>query len=244
MSKNLPTFTICFGACAAVIACSAIQGCSGASRGAEVTGPYLHPTLQRPHRPLVALTPMPPPPEKMKPRIDDRSPKPRTAARPAPSMVARDAAGGYRLPPLAANIDIRRSEIVKSVIRLLGVRRSFDDRSFLGHVLKVNDLLPKGAGAATFTAADFLTIARSQGRMTTPSAALPGDIVLFRCVEACGYPPGDPIAAGVVERVYGERLEFIAYVDSRVRRCYSGGKAPRRGTMPVKELVGLVSIGR
>lgn len=218
-----------------------LWGCSGASRGAYVQGPYLHPTLTLPSRPLAAATPYPPSdkvPEEKTPPTD-----PRDAEAPVSPSSYRGDTGGYQLPTTGSNLDLLRTEVVRSARRLLRIRRSFDDISFLGHVLRINALLPDDARSATFFAAKYLSLSRSAGRLVPAREALPGDIVFFRCDEECGSVV-DGTAAGVVERVYGNRLEFIAYLDHTVRRCFSGGRGRKKGLREVTGLLGVASVGK
>lgn len=218
-----------------------LPGCSGASRGGQVQGPYLHPTLIRPQRPLAAATPYPLPPK----APDERPPPldPRDAEAPKTPYSPRTGPGGYQLPKTGSNLDLLRAEVVQSARRLLRIRKSFDDRSFVGHILRINALLPAGARSATFAASEYMNLSRSAGRLVAERDALPGDIVFFRCSEGCGSD-ADGTAAGVVERVYGNRVEFIAYQDHKVRRCYSGGSGPAKGLREVTGMLGVASVGR
>lgn len=140
-------------------------------------------------------------------------------------------------------MDRLRAEVVRAAQRVLGVTGSFDDRSFLGHILKVNDLLPPGSRPEALSASDFQRHAQSRGRIVGIGAALPGDIVLFSCNEGCGAVAPDGLGAGVVVRAYEDRVEFIAYVGSVVRLCYSGGSRPRLPSHPVANVVAVVSLG-
>lgn len=225
----------------AVVICCCRIACSGANRGAEITDHYQHPTLAQPGRPLAALSPMPPPDKTTE---KEEPPARRPAAAPVPGGSERTARQEFRLPPLAANLDLRRTEMVRSAHRLLGVRRSFDDRSFIGHILRVNALLPTGARSATFPARAYRSLSRSVGRLVSAGSSLPGDIVFFRCENGCGNQSSEGVAAGVVVRVYGERLEFIGYVDSIVQNCYHGGTAPGKKARRVKELLGVATMSR
>lgn len=116
-----------------------------------------------------------------------------------------------------------RTRIVDSARRLLGVVRSFDERSFLGHVLIINDALPRGESSVAYTAAAHRARAQAAGAWVDAGQALPGDIVLFPCRSGCGAGAADGVAAGVVEQYAEGTLRFIAYVDGEVRACAWGG---------------------
>ena len=116
---------------------------------------------------------------------------------------------------------VARTEMLDAARRLLGIERSFDDRSFLGHLLRVNALLPRGVAAASYTPKDYLAWAREQGRETPVEGAQPGDLVLFECPGQCGVVAED-LASGVVESSSQGKITWIAYVQGRVQRCVNG----------------------
>ncbi len=225
-------------------ACGVLLGlvaCATASSGTLGEAPCLHPTLAQPVRPLAALCAFPPPgrsetpPKRAPASRSDRtvSPAPR---RPVASLAPPES------PDLLGDVDLRRREVVRSAQRVLGVTGSFDNRSFLGHILRVNDLLPDGERAETFSAMQFKRWAESRKRLVSAGSALPGDIVLFPCDGGCGVAAQDGLAAGVVVRTYEDRLEFVSYVDSRVRACHAGGTRPRLPSRQVRDAVAVVSI--
>jgi len=129
--------------------------------------------------------------------------------------------------------ELLRAELVASARRLIGVRRSFDERSFLGHILKVNAMLPSGAQSASLPVQDYRRLALSSKRMIPAESALPGDIVFFECNEGCGEASAGGVAAGVIERVHDGRLEFISYADNEVKRCNSGSSFKTVGVASV-----------
>ena len=145
----------------------------------------------------------------------------------------------------AADEDPRRAGVVESARRLVGVQKSFDDRSFLGHVLRINALLPPGAVPAAYATDDYLRAAKSAGRVIALEASRPGDVVLFACDEGCGESATGGMAAGVVERVGDARVEWIGYDRSIVRRCWTGaGRDPGPGFARVEKVFAVVSLGR
>jgi len=123
-----------------------------------------------------------------------------------------------------ADADPVRAEIVESARRLIGIEKSFDERSFLGHILKVNALLPSGAVPATYPAAAWLRQARTDGRLQGIAKARAGDVLLFDCGHACGPAAVDGVAAGVVESVTAGRCTVIVHRDGRVGRFVVAGE--------------------
>lgn len=213
-----------------------------ATSGARVEAPYLHPALAHPDRPLAALSPF-------RVTASGSATTPRSAARPRPARPAAPAPRRPvattiqpRFPDDTGDVDLRRAEVVRSARRVLGITGSFDGRSFLGHILRVNDLVPGGSSPEAISALEFQRLAESRGRIVGVESALPGDIVLFPCDEGCGLAGRDGLAAGVTLRTYEDRVEFISYVGSEVRACHAGGSRPRLPSRRVSEVVGVVSI--
>ncbi len=219
-----------------------LVACATTSSGTRVEAPYLHPALAHPDRPLAALS-------SFRVTASGSATTTRSAARPRPARPAVPAprrpvamTSPLEFPDAAGDVDLRRAEVVRSARRVLGVTGSFDDRSFLGHILRVNDLLPEGERPESVSALEFQRLAESRGRVVGLDAALPGDLVLFPCDGDCGPAGRDGLAAGVIERTYEDRVEFIAYVGSAVRACHSGGSRPRLPSRQVREVVGVISI--
>ncbi len=220
-----------------------LVACATSSSGTRVEAPYLHPVLAHADRPLAALSSF---------RTSASRPAATSAGGPRP-RPARPATPAPRRPTAVASapdfpddlgdLDLRRAEVVRSARRVLGVSRSFDDRSFVGHILRVNDLWPDGGTAAGLSALEFQRLAESRGRLVGVESALPGDIVLFRCEEGCGPAGRDGVAAGVALRTYQDRVEFISYVGSTVQACHAGGSRPRERSRRVSEVVGVVPLG-
>lgn len=220
-----------------------LVACATSSSGTRVEAPYFHPVLAHADRPLAALSSFRT--AASRPAATSAGgPRPRPArpAVPAPRRPTA-VASAPDLPDDLGDLDLRRAEVVRSARRVLGVTRSFDDRSFLGHILRVNDLLPDGGAAAGLSALEFQRIAESRGRLVGLEAALPGDIVLFRCEEGCGPAGREGVAAGVALRTYQDRVEFISYVGSTVQACHAAGSRPRERSRRVSEVVGVVSLG-
>jgi hypothetical protein len=122
-----------------------------------------------------------------------------------------------------------RVRFVESVRLLIGVKGSFDDRSFLGHVLRINDRLPERTRSATYTVEEHRRRGAEAGDRIGVTDVRPGDVVLFRCPRGCGFGMDGEIAAGIVEETDTERTIVIAYMDSAVRRCGFGRKAREPG---------------
>jgi hypothetical protein len=142
-----------------------------------------------------------------------------TGAAPAGGAVL---AASATVPSMVPARGDARSEVVASSVRLLGIAGSFDDRSFLGHILRVNDLLPAGASAPSFPASEELRRARAAGVLRPLDTGRPGDVLFFRCSSGCGATAGDGISAGIVESAGDGSARVVAYVDGVVRRCAAG----------------------
>ena len=145
------------------------------------------------------------------PGASARSDSPEASARPAALPLSMVPARGTA-----------RARVVASARRLLGVVRSFDERSFLGHMLIINDALPRGESSVAYTATAHLDRARRSGAFVAADQALPGDVVVFPCRTGCGAAAADGVAAGIVEEWSAGTLRFIAYVDGEVRACAWG----------------------
>ncbi len=145
------------------------------------------------------------------------------AGSPAGSAVAGGAvAVSATTPSMVPARGDARAEMVASSVRLLGISGSFDDRSFLGHVLKVNDLLPPGASAPSFPPAEALKRAKAAGALRPFDTGRPGDVLFFRCASGCGASATDGVSAGIIESAGDGAARVVAYVDGMVRRCTVG----------------------
>jgi hypothetical protein len=188
-------------------------GCRAGISDPRVEDRYLHPFLGRAEDPSRSA-PAPEPP--------------RRSERPAPSPVpAPGKASGFDPVPAnaakaAAGPEDARKEVVASAVRLIGITESFDDRSFLGHVLRVNALLPPGVRPATYAPETAIQAARAGKRLVERDAVRPGDVVFFECASGCGVAATGKVAAGIVETVDKDRIGVIAYAGSTVRRCDAG----------------------
>ncbi|GEM_PF-2913002 len=138
-----------------------------------------------------------------------RSPRrPGAAAGPStlPALAATSVAGG-------AAADSLRS----SAGRLVGIRGSFDERSFLGHLLRVTDLLPAGAQSQDWKAGTSLRRARETGTLVEVDRAVPGHLLFFRCEGRCGPMETDGIGACVVMEAGPGGGRCIGYLQGEVR---------------------------
>lgn len=145
-------------------------------------------------------------------------------------------------PEVTGDLDLLRAEVVRSARRLLGIRNSFDDRSFIGHILYVNDLLPRGSSPESFETTTLLRVAEKNGRLIKPSSAMAGDLVVFPCESGCGPAAPNGIATGVLVRVSQDRLDFITYIDSKVQTCHYGERPPRHPSRRVGEIRAVISL--
>jgi len=123
-----------------------------------------------------------------------------------PSLSATAPAGG----------DVAAS-LMSSARRLLGIRGSFDQRSFLGHLLRVCDLLPAGAGSQDWTAGTSLKRARESGTLGPVDRAVPGHLLFFPCEGRCGPMEADGGGACVVMEAGPEGGRCIGYLQGEVR---------------------------
>lgn len=118
----------------------------------------------------------------------------------------------------------QRSRLLRSATRLVGIMKSFDSRSFLGHLLAICDLLPAGRISVDWSSRDQIEQARAAGMFReAPGNASPGDIVFFKCQSGCGADAIDGIGAGVVVDTEAGRTVFIAYRNGQVDRFDADG---------------------
>ena len=133
-----------------------------------------------------------------------------------------------------------RAQAVASAVRLLGISGSFDDRSFLGHVLRINDILPQGASATSYPASEYLRMAKAAGGFRAAESARPGDLMFFECRKGCGASASDGISAGVVESTDGGNTMIVAYIGGAVQRCATGKVAADRHIAALDAALGVV----
>ena len=154
-------------------------------------------------------------PSEPKKPSDTKKPAP---DQPEPKVVSPDTT-------TAASTYDGTAEIIKSATRLLGIVKSFDERSFLGHILIINDQLPKGQSSVSLGVIPYKQLVAS--KVMPSSSAKPGDIILFNCPGQCGLGSENGIAAGVVTEVSGNKIYFISYVKQEVRQCVYGAKTDK-----------------
>jgi len=160
------------------------------------------------------------PSEPKKPSDTKKPSEPKKPApdQPEPKVVSPDTTA-------AASTYDGTAEIIKSATRLLGIVKSFDERSFLGHILIINDQLPKGQSSVSLGVIPYKQLVAS--KVMPSSSAKPGDIILFNCPGQCGLGSENGIAAGVVTEVSGNKIYFISYVKQEVRQCVYGAKTDK-----------------
>lgn len=135
---------------------------------------------------------------------------PRRSGAPSPST----------LPALAATFVAgggAADSLQSSARRLLGIRGSFDQRSFLGHLLRVTDLLPAGSQSQDWKAGASLRRAREAGSLGGVDRAVPGHLVFFPCEGRCGPMETDGIGACVVMEAGPGGGRCIGYLQGEVR---------------------------
>ena len=132
------------------------------------------------------------------------------------------------VPPSAmmvpASGDVRE-RLARSALRLVGIRKSFDSRSFTGHLLAICDLLPRHSSSMAQTTNDVIGRARKAGKFRKKGAALAvGDLVFFKCGSSCGADASDGIGSGVVVSVEKGKIVYVAYVNGVVRKKNGTGQ--------------------
>lgn len=111
----------------------------------------------------------------------------------------------------------QRTRLARAASRLVGIRNSFEARSFLGHLLAICDLLPEKADPASWNSMSQMERAGRLGTLHgVDHEPVPGDIVFFKCAHGCGSDSSGGIGAGVVVRDSKGRTRFIAYRDGVV----------------------------
>ncbi len=121
-----------------------------------------------------------------------------------------------------------RSEVVVSAHRLVGMKGSFDEQSFIRHILYVNDLARKDTFPAENWASALARRLVAKGLVrTSPTKARRGDLVLFGLKSGSRQVDQNRILFGVIDAVSGSRAHFVAPVGGTVRR---GSTALVRGS--------------
>ncbi|MBM4387648.1 MAG: hypothetical protein FJ088_07905 [Deltaproteobacteria bacterium] len=103
----------------------------------------------------------------------------------------------------------KRDEIVESAKRLIGIKDSFDRKSFIAHILKVNNIKFENPGG--FSGSVLPGAMAKQGTIFREQPPLKGDLVFLNYAEE--------LNTGVIEGVREDgTVEFIAYLDKTVNR--------------------------
>jgi len=111
----------------------------------------------------------------------------------------------------------QRSRLVRSAKRLVGIRNSFNSRSFLGHLLAICDILPTGQSSVAWTSVDQMGLARDAGSFRGPDGVPgPGDVVYYRCPSGCGADAKDGVGVGVIVDVLSDKTSVVAYRNGEV----------------------------
>lgn len=133
-------------------------------------------------------------------------------------------------------------EVVRSATRLLGIRESFDERSFIGHILKVNDMLATKDDSRTFSASVLNKRLKADGKIVSPSGAMPGDVAIVECPGKCGLGADDGVTAGVVESSNSDGMVVVAYSGGEVRRCIVGKSKAPGSSCRIHKVVGVGAL--
>lgn len=143
--------------------------------------------------------------------------KSRSAKKPA---SAKKAAPPERLWPDASRPQLGdgsiASEMRVNAKRLVGLRDSFTADTFARHLAYVADLSPRERFPEAGWARGMHRHLARRKAIRTRGTPAPGDLVLFRMQEAPSRTP-DRVLVGVVERVRGSTVSFIAPVGDTVR---------------------------
>lgn len=111
----------------------------------------------------------------------------------------------------------QRTRLARAASRLVGIRNSFEARSFLGHLLAICDMLPEKADSASWNSVSQMERSSRIGTLHgIDHEPVPGDIVFFKCAHGCGSDSSGGIGAGVVVQDGKGRTRFIAYRDGVV----------------------------
>lgn len=130
----------------------------------------------------------------------------------------------------------KRGLILESARRILGIKNSFDDRSFIGHVLFASGYKIEENDIKSMNANSIIQVMKLKDEKQYQ--AKPGDLVLFRCPQDCGIMVSNNMAVGVVEKSQDICLSFISYIDSEVKSCQYKCK----GDCVVDEIMGFVDV--
>lgn len=131
----------------------------------------------------------------------------------------RDASVPIAALMVPASGDVR-ARLVRSANRLVGIKKSFDSRSFIGHLLAICDLLPRGSSSMSQKTSDVKErfVKSGKYRKGRGGSLTKGDIVFFRCGNSCGADASDGIGSGIlVEDAPGGQF-YVAYVNGVVRK--------------------------
>jgi len=109
------------------------------------------------------------------------------------------------------------SEVLVSALRVMGLRDSFDENTFIRHVLYVNAIMRKDELPRESFASALLTRLAARGLLQRDRMPRRGDVVFFRLSQAQGSG-GGRVLAGVVDSVAKERFTFIAPLGGKVGR--------------------------
>ncbi|MBM4395470.1 MAG: hypothetical protein FJ087_07245 [Deltaproteobacteria bacterium] len=110
------------------------------------------------------------------------------------------------------------SEVLVSALRLVGLRGSFDEDSFIRHVLYVNAIAARDDLPADDWARAFARRLASKGVVKRDRVPRKGDVVLFSLNPASPGKASGRVLAGVVDSATKTRVSFLAPVGDRVVR--------------------------
>ena len=198
-----------------------LSGCAAQTRVSRIALHISSPGLAGPTGPFELLEPA------LSPKRISKSGSAKKGAGRSAKAEVKKSAGKVHItvaPPAAmmvpASGDVR-TRLVRSARRLVGIRKSFDTRSFIGHLLAICDLLPRGASSMSQKTADIIRRARVSGKFSKGAggdALKAGDIVFFKCGSSCGADASDGAGAGILIDATEDRQVFIAYVDGVVQK--------------------------
>jgi len=157
-------------------------------------------------------------PEKDKPAASRQASGGASQRAAAPTPAVRQPAPARTAVLMVPASGDARARLARSARRLVGIRKSFDGRSFIGHLLAICDRLPRGASSAAWTAGDVRQQAEKAGTLVTRAdRPVVGDIVFFSCGSGCGADAHEGTGAGVVIEESPDGPAFVAYHDGVVK---------------------------
>jgi hypothetical protein len=143
-------------------------------------------------------------------------------APPPPPNLLAGAWGGTDRTPQLGNRTLR-SEVLVAALRLIGMKDSFDEDTFLRHVLYVTALARKDEFPRDTWSRELMRRLSGRGTINRDRPAQRGDIAFYSLDPAAGASPkAGKVLAGVVDSVDKGRVSSIAPLGASVARIGPG----------------------